>query len=157
MGLDMYLSAKRYISGYDHFGKEQKKRFAQYIRAAGLKLSDVSKDSPHGHFDICVAYWRKSNQVHRWFVLHVQEGTDDCKSYYVSKEQLTELIDTCKAVLANHTRVAELLPPSDGFFFGSTVVDEWYFEDLENTVKMLTPLVTDKKWEAWEFEYQSSW
>lgn len=45
------------------------------------------------------AYWRKSNQIHQWFVQNVQDGNDDCKDYYVSREQLKELVELCKTVL----------------------------------------------------------
>ncbi len=44
-------------------------------------------------------YWRKANHIHKWFVDNVQEGNDDCGTYDVSIEQLTELRDLCKKVL----------------------------------------------------------
>ena len=47
-----------------------------------------------------VACWRKANQIHKWFVDNVQDGNDDCKQYYISHEQLQELVDICKKVLA---------------------------------------------------------
>lgn len=45
-----------------------------------------------------VAYWRKSNMIHKWFVENVQEGDDDCGYYEVSKEKLLELIHKCENV-----------------------------------------------------------
>ena len=56
----------------------------------------------YGHSDIVadLGYWRKANQIHRWFVENVQDGTDDCGEYEVSKEQLEELLDICREVLA---------------------------------------------------------
>jgi len=47
-----------------------------------------------------VADWRKANHIHNWFVENVQEGVDDCGTYEVTKEQLEELLDICKRVLA---------------------------------------------------------
>jgi hypothetical protein len=47
-----------------------------------------------------VAYWRKANHIHKWFVDNVQEGEDDCGDYSVSREQLQDLLNTCKTVLA---------------------------------------------------------
>jgi hypothetical protein len=38
-----------------------------------------------------VMYWRKANQIHKWFVDNVQDGVDDCKEYWVSEEKLQEL------------------------------------------------------------------
>ena len=42
-----------------------------------------------------VAYWRKANQIHRWFVENVQGGVDDCGTYEVTREDLQELLDCC--------------------------------------------------------------
>lgn len=44
--------------------------------------------------------WRKANHIHQWFVENVQDGNDDCGMYEVTKEQLEELLDICKEVLA---------------------------------------------------------
>lgn len=47
-----------------------------------------------------IADWRKANQIHNWFVENVQDGIDDCGTYEVTKEQLEELLDICKKVVA---------------------------------------------------------
>lgn len=109
MGLDMYLTAEVYIGGYDHSGEEQKARFRAALEAAGLSPEMVSDDSPHVSMEVCVAYWRKANAIHGWFVEHVQSGEDDCDSYAVSREQLAELRDTCKRALAT-AQIAEGQP-----------------------------------------------
>jgi len=44
-------------------------------------------------------YWRKANEVHKWFVDKVQEGNDDCDEYWVSTENLEELKDRCKKIV----------------------------------------------------------
>lgn len=46
-----------------------------------------------------VAYWRKANQIHNWFVENVQDGIDDCGYYEVSRQQLQELLRDCRDVL----------------------------------------------------------
>lgn len=48
-----------------------------------------------------IAYWRKANQVHKWFVDNIQNGNDDCGYYKVTKNQLQDLIDKCKEILHN--------------------------------------------------------
>jgi hypothetical protein len=55
------------------------------------------------------------------------------------------------------TKNAELLPPESGFFFGSTEIDEWYWNDIEHTIKMLEGLLNDEALKEYDFEYQSSW
>lgn len=47
-----------------------------------------------------VGYWRKANQVHKWFVDNVQNGVDDCREYVVTLSNVKELLETCKKVLS---------------------------------------------------------
>ena len=42
-----------------------------------------------------LAYWRKANQIHYWFVKNIQDGKDDCGFYPVTKEKLQKLLDLC--------------------------------------------------------------
>ena len=48
-----------------------------------------------------LAYWRKANQIHKWFVDNIQEGNDDCGYYKVTKEVVERLLKTCEEVLEN--------------------------------------------------------
>jgi hypothetical protein len=105
--------------------------------------------------DLSVAYWRKANQIHAWFVEHVQDGEDECREHSVSKEQLQTLCDLCQQVL--DTKNASLLPPRPGFFFGSTDIDDYYWQDLKYTIDQLKPLLEDPRFQGWDFTYQSSW
>ena len=101
------------------------------------------------------AYWRKSNHIHKWFVDNVQEGKDDCGNYYVSRDDLTNLKETCLKILEDHSLAAQLLPTQSGFFFGGTAYDDWYFADVKSTVDMIDRALSfDNKW---SFEYRSSW
>jgi len=146
MGLDMYLKAKRYI----WFNEAD-------VAAAVAELFPELKDRKVKQVEADAAYWRKANAVHRWFVDKVQAGVDDCGNYDVSREQLAELRDTCRRVLDFQHLAVEQLPPADGFFFGSTEVGDWYWQDLEDTVKMIDSILADFPEGKWEFEYHSSW
>ena len=56
-------------------------------------------------------------------------------------------------------RVAvDVLPPESGFFFGTEDVDEWYWQDLEHTVKVVNrcEVLDAQPNEYWDFEYQSA-
>lgn len=146
MGLDMYLNAKRYISQYNDNDKDLGNRLAkEFPELTGLPIKEVCVEA---------LYWRKANAIHKWFVDNVQEGEDDCKSYYVSREKLAELRDLILEVI--DTENTKLLPPTQGFFFGSHDVDEWYWESLKHTVKQLASILEEYPRE-WEFEYHSSW
>lgn len=100
MGLDMYLSAKKYVAGYDHCSDIEKRQFLSVLNAVGLDDSHSRRCyTPGAYVEVTVAYWRKANCIHNWFVDNVQSGTDDCGSYYVERSQLESLLALCKEVL----------------------------------------------------------
>jgi hypothetical protein len=143
MGLDMYLNAKRYLW---HTEDELAGHVASaFPELKGRRVKQVIVEA---------MYWRKANAIHKWFVDNVQGGTDDCGEYWVSREKLQELRDLVKEVL--DSRDASSLPPQAGFFFGSTDVDDWYWQDMENTLQGLDKCLEDFP-DNWEFEYHSSW
>lgn len=155
MGLDMYLKGKRYISSYFNEGDNEKaakiaELFPELAGRNGRMDSSIVKEVM-----VELGYWRKANAIHQWFVQNCQEGEDDCQAYYVGRDQLEELRKLCQEVLADRSQARELLPPQSGFFFGSTEVDEYYFQDLEQTIKIIDEALTLP--DSWEFEYQSSW
>ena len=49
----------------------------------------------------------------------------------VNKKDCEELLDRCNKVLGDHSLASYLLPTSDGFFWGSTEYDEWYYDDVK--------------------------
>lgn len=155
MGLDMYLYANKYISKAEWRGEEASKQFDEIVK---IMQADefIRKDLPSGSVNFQVAYWRKANQIHKWFVDNVQGGEDDCREYGVSREQLQKLLDTCHKVQADITLADEYLPPSEGFFFGSNDIDEWYWQDIDSTIEMLTNTLAHTP-EDYGFTYQSSW
>ena len=154
MGLDMYLKAEKYVSGYD-FSSDKEKGFYQNI--CSISGADAFKDpeTPSLTVNINVAYWRKANHIHVWFVKNVQNDVDDCGTYYVSREQLNTLLEICKEVMVDNSKAEELLPPQSGFF-GSTEIDEWYFRDIEYTISIIDKLKKHLP-ENWSIYYHSSW
>jgi hypothetical protein len=151
MGLDMYLTKKNYVQNHDYMEKDERH---EVIIKKGGKIVKSIKPERIDSVSEEIAYWRKANAIHRWFVDNVQDGNDDCKEYYVDQEQLKELVSLCKEVLSDKNKAAELLPCQEGFFFGSYDYDEWYFNNLEKTVEMLEP---ELETEAYDFYYCSSW
>lgn len=53
-------------------------------------------------------YWRKANQIHKWFVDNVQDGNDDCGRYYVSKDNLKNLLDTINSLFEKVSKHIDL-------------------------------------------------
>jgi len=164
MGLDMYLNAKKYISKIDWEatnkledlgdGYAVHEQFNDIIRTA--EMEDFPLTDIHGlSVEVGVAYWRKVNAVHAWFVQNVQSGEDNCRDYYVSTDNLKELLGICQLVLGN--RDPSLLPPSEGFFFGGTEIDEWYWKGIESTIEQINAILSMPDFENYSLYYQSSW
>lgn len=173
MGLDMFLTRKKYVGAeYEH----RNVKGTIYITIGDKQLPiDFDRVS---YIEESAGYWRKANQIHNWFVENVQDGVDNCGNYYVSTEQLQELLDLCKKVkktakvkdgeteedriIENAEEVEELLPTQDGFFFGTTSYDGWYMQDIDYTIDLLKKLLKEEK-ELNElgfysdFYYRSSW
>ena len=156
MGLDMYLTGKRYISKHFNEGDTERAEAIQKLfpELAG-KQGRWGDESPVKQVEIEAGYWRKANQIHDWFVREVQGGEDNCAPYYVAREQLLELKKLCEQVLADRSKAAELLPTASGFFFGGTDYDDWYFQDLEQTIRIIDDALALPT--SWDFEYRSSW
>lgn len=154
-----------------------------------------------------VAYWRKANEVHAWFVKTVEDGIDECQlGDPLTQGQLTELRDRAKLVMASRPEIQRpvsrvqqkltmsvketlaalvqdarspfgerqaaavaiakiepglvaqlLLPPQEGFFFGSTDIDEYYYNGMTETYQQLDRVLESTDFETQVVFYQSSW
>jgi len=171
MGLDMYLTAYYYISVYN--GEE--------IIVNGLEIPKGTRLTQVG---IEIGYWRKANAIHAWFVDNVQEGIDECQTSWVDQGEIENLLTLCKTVInsmkfeeiekpiGNHDSdiapitkkektildyglARELLPTRSGFFFGDTLYDYYYYEQLEYTVKVCETALNLS--DGWAIQYHSSW
>jgi hypothetical protein len=185
VGLDQYLYAEKYVSGYSFREDEERNAYARLVQAFGVS-EYIDPETPSGYVKFTVAYWRKANQIHQWFVDNVQGGEDKCEPHDVSREQLVELRELCLRVIAASKLVEdeqgqkitvlgspegpterqykvvadpavaqELLPPAEGFFFGTYEIDEGYIDDLKSTVEQIDRVL--KMPDEWYLEYCSSW
>ena len=178
----MYLSKRTYIGAqYKHNGVKgdislTRDNDNKPIKVNLNKLEYIIESA---------GYWRKANQIHKWFVDNVQDGVDDCKEYYVPEEKLKELLDICiqirdkcpliggkvvngqhyekdgwidiieeGKVMTNPEIAEELLPTESGFFFGGVDYDQYYYQDILDTIDILEECLKE---EDAEFYYQSSW
>ena len=106
-----------------------------------------------------IAYWRKSNHIHGWFVKNIQEGIDECQFSEVTEKNLKDLLETCNQVLASKSEdIAEdLLPTTEGFFFGNKEYSEWYFQDIERTTMLIKEVLKSTNFEKEIVLYRASW
>jgi hypothetical protein len=58
-------------------------------------------------------------------------NVDNCIPIEILKEDVIELIDRCNKVLKNPELGPELLPTTEGFFFGNTEYDEDYLYNVD--------------------------
>lgn len=153
MGLDMYFYAKVNAYAWD-----ESKAAVDKVLEAFPFIPSKTVDSVN--VSVTLGYWRKANAIHNWFVKNVQEGTDDCGEYYVSRNKIVDLLSVVMSVLDNRELAATLLPPASGFFFGSTEMDDYYWGDVEHTKTVLEnalmALDNDKDVNVTCY-YQSSW
>jgi hypothetical protein len=171
MGLDMYLTANEYVSRTkrDNLMGDAPKRNELFDTLSDRRPGWVDQAGYSGiSISYPVGYWRKANAIHNWFVQNVQDDRDECQKSYVSPQNLRDLREACQAVLATKNNslvsVSEVavevgLAPLAGFFFGGTEYDEYYYGDLEYTIKTIDRLeavgLFDNAWT--DIEYQASW
>lgn len=131
-----------------------------YSQFYTTKYWDWDTEKKYGHARIAeqVGYWRKANQIHRWFVENIQDGEDECRYYReVTQADLGELLDICNDILCNPDVAPQLLPTQMGFFFGDTDYDEYYMEDIANTIKIITQVLDTTDFDKEMIYYRSSW
>ena len=184
MGLDMYLDVTRNVYRFMDEAKfnELKTALDSVIFKNGFLSADERSD------DVLsvgrgVAYWRKANAIHAWFVENVQDGIDECQTSYVPIEALEELERVCGEVVilldpyfrelhdnslydwdVDGTwedipsevleKIEEVLPTQAGFFFGSTAIDLYYYANVKYTYDRVSEL---RKWIVAERENGSYW
>lgn len=161
----MYLSASKYVSGYSHSNAVSQEAYGALLEAIGLDRSDIGDDAPSATVSINIAYWRKANAIHNWFIENVAGGVDDCQPVHVSREELQELCDDIEGVILGRDNPEDpeaadhedILPTQSGFFFGGTEYDEYYWGYLERTLGKLSAILADPKFEDFDFEYRASW
>ena len=161
MGLDMYLSARKYFSKNDYSDRENIKINPEFDIIASIAPKDLTKYSQFSGISVSypIGYWRKANAIHGWFVNELAGGVDECQEIPVPREKLVELRNLCNAAVSQPAMAGDILPPTQGFFFGGYEIDEYYMQDLKDTVTMIDHVLStipEDNWE-WEIYYQASW
>lgn len=148
MGLDMYLFKRK--RNYDETNEEE----------------SLGKE---------VAYWRKANHIRQFFVDNCDYDYDnDCVELALTKQNLIDLVETCTDLYDEYVgsitddgqiiisdklieKCKEKLPTSQGFFFGGSEYDHWYFWDIYNTMRMINKVLYETDWDNEEVYYYEWW
>ncbi len=118
-------------------------KYTTEVGTEGQSSGSITKDNKNR---VELGYWRKANAVHNWFVENCQDGIDDCNRYFVTKEQIKELLSICEKIKAEPYKT-HLLPTVDGFFFGSTDYDDRYYYDIDLTIQILVRVLIETNFE----------
>ncbi|SFA89590.1 MULTISPECIES: hypothetical protein [unclassified Bacillus (in: firmicutes)] len=165
MGLDMFLfevpkigemTCEEVLSVHVELGRLKSEKNELYEQVKPYVKNFVKYGHKWKSLLTEVAYWRKANQIHHWFVENVQEGVDPSDPYEVSREQLVGLHQLCIKVIDTKQAPA-LLPTQPGFFFGSTDYDDYYYLDVEYTKSITEILLNTFNFDTHYLVYQSSW
>ena len=78
-----------------------------------------------------IGYFRKVNFLIPFFESQLGDKIENLCKVKIDKEDAEELLRRCSAVLDDHSKAEELLPTQEGFFFGNTDYDDYYFMDVE--------------------------
>jgi hypothetical protein len=178
MGLDMYLFKTKKVEGLtgDEYNKVANCVYNnEEDLKNGAKLKDLIPEIKNvdelqesivergNHFKWLsifeeVGYWRKANSIHNWFVKNCQNGIDECQlSNEVTEKQLKELLSLCNDVLMGTKNPKKTLPTASGFFFGGTGYDNYYIEDMKNTIEIISEVLNKTDFEKEIIFYNSSW
>lgn len=180
MGLDMYLYRKTYLPTYGQH------KLNVEVKGDIDKIKPAIKSDKIEYIDEEIAYWRKANAIHNFIVQNAADGVDECQVIEVSTDLLQDLVNRCKRILneskigkreesvysmvtkteevrtfeylEDTTLAQELLPTQAGFFFGSTEFDDWYIEQLRNTIDQIEPYISEDADNGYStFYYEASW
>jgi hypothetical protein len=184
MGLDMYLSKKTYVQNWEHTPETERHEVSVSKGGEALdtevidpeKVSYIVEDVgywrkanaihrwfvehvQHGD-DNCGTYDVSREQLQQLLdtvnqVLETAELVEGevTNGYRFEDGQMRPMVEAGK-VIKDPSRAMELLPTQEGFFFGSTDYDEWYYEDLVETKRILEGALSGL---GDDFEYSSSW
>ncbi len=99
------------------------------------ELEELVKKQVEGHYEPYNAYFRKVNFLFKYYE---DRGKMHDQWYaFTDADDIDDIIDKCERVLKNHGLAHSLLPTQDGFFFGSTDYDDWYFSDVKDCLKQM--------------------
>lgn len=182
MGLDQYLNRKNYVKAWDHQKKAE--RFSVAVKKGGKaykgidpkKITYIIEEIGYWRKANAIHAWFVKNvqkgvdDCGDYYVSRemAQKLLDTCKivlegsklvpgkvlnGYSYKDDKKVPIMEEGKII--QHEATAKLhLPTQEGFFFGSTDYDQYYYEDIKNTIKIMEEALKD---EDGEIYYGSSW
>lgn len=110
----MYAARRHYVKQWDY--QQPEERYSVTVTQGGKPVAGIRPERV-SLVEEELMRWRKANHIHQWFVQNVQDGEDDCRTYWVPEDKLRELLAVCKHVIEN----SELV---DGVTSAGTMYDK---------------------------------
>lgn len=82
---------------------------------------------------------------------------DERYASYSVEEFIEQDLDITELETFDESKLRNLLPTTEGFFFGSTAYDSWYVSDILHTINVLRPILENNEDENIVYIYTSSW
>jgi hypothetical protein len=130
MGLDQYLYIEKDVSDIQNKDELAKLLFSMY----GIS-GDISSIKTE------VGYFRKFNALHELVIKQCGYDVTDDSNIRLDKEACEKILNALEEVEKDHNKAEELVPTTDCFFFGSLDYDEYYYECVENAVKLFKKII----------------
>lgn len=182
MGLDMYLTKKYYVKNWGYMEPEEKHTIT--VLKGGKptniptdKITHITVEIMYWRKANAIHKWfvdnvQDGNDDRGTYYVdsdQLKELLDICKKIigesrlvkdkivngYKFKNGIAEPIMEDGEKIDDATIAKELLPSQDGFFFGSTDYDQYYYQDIKETIEGLTEALKDD--DGGDFYYHSSW
>lgn len=150
MGLDQYVGVKKSINSW-------RKKYNESIMTEAIqKVLDVDLQVDAVEFEL--QYFRKANHIHGWFEKLAPEDWQG-EQFSVDRDKILELRKLCAEILEkkDDELSAEILPPTQGAFFGGNDIDAYYYRSVKEMYDAINKIESLKDSEEWYYTYSASW
>ena len=168
MGLDMYFSRRTYVSQFKDTRDSDGTWSKRDVNNMELKIGDADLSHVNlknvRYIEETFGEFRKFNALHSYVVDNFGGGADDCQTIYLDIDDLIKIHETLSLVkeglsIGDKVIAGETLPPKEGFFFGSTEIDNWYEQDVKEAVEVFGKIIEEHSIVGYNasYSYQASW
>lgn len=158
----LYAKLKPYMKKTKYGGFDTLLEETGYWRKAN-QIHNWFVENVQGGVDDCASYIVSREQIEELLDICVQVKDSitlidgEVRNGQISKNGvMVDNIEPGKQIV-NTTVAEELLPTCEGFFFGSTDYDQWYAENIYDTIDMLERVLEEVDFSDYTLLYASSW
>jgi len=185
MGLDMYLNKKTYVKYWEHNGDDNyeiiiKKHNKIVKEIDPKKISEITEQVMYWRKANAIHKWFVDNvqngedDCKEYYVSieKLKELRDVCENVLIESQLVEGIVENGQfanaetkgklkpnlelgKVIKDYSYADKHLPTASGFFFGGTNYDEWYYNDVKETLLFLNEELKKENREG--YYYQSSW